>query len=139
MPNYNSLIFTGADFKFFLALANGVSVPLLTLDTATLDVQAEEEVIFAIGEEDAIGNKQNSRKYSGKLSLQLGELNALLSSQGILNATFITGATLAVTAIIGGYATTFRNVNFNGQTTEMKRKDKETLANLTFTCLTQAA
>lgn len=135
MPNYNPLILTGSDYKFFLALSNGVIYPLLTVDSVSMDIKTEEELIYAVGEKDPIGNKQNANSYTGKITMQAGELNAILLSEGLNKVIDITGATLGATAIQGGYNRTFKGVNINSQSESVKRKDKETLSDMNFTAL----
>jgi hypothetical protein len=135
MPNLNQLIYTGADFKLFLSILGGGTYPLLTGDSIALNTAKEEELIYAIGDEDPIGNKQNARKRTGKLSMQLGELNAILEIEGLLDATDIVGATLAVTAIVGGFQRTLKQVNINTEGIDVKRKDKETIVSMDYTAL----
>lgn len=136
MPNYNALIFTGADWSIFLALSNGVTYEMLTVESIDLDIATEEELIYGVGNEDPIGNKQNARKYSGKISLQAGEILSIRNIAGLPDATRLTNCTLAVSAIRGGLQYVFRNVNINSEAISIKRKDKETLVNLTLTALT---
>lgn len=136
MPNLNKLILTGADYKIFLALSTGVTYPLLTVDSINLDIAVEEELIYAVGEEDAIGNKQNSRKFTGKLSMQVGEISAILLLNGLTDATRITNATLACTAAVGGFQRTLRSANINTETIDIKRKDKESLVSMNMTAIT---
>ena len=136
MPvNANALIYTGADFKIFLSIAGGGTYQLLTGDSVAPATAKEEELIYAIGQEDAIGNKQNARKRSGKVSMQLGELQAILDLEGLLDATDIVGATIAITAIQAAFARTYKGVNFNTEGFDIKRKDKETIASMDFTAL----
>lgn len=135
MPNYNPLILTGADYKLFLGIAGGGVYPLKTTDSIDLTTAVEEELIYAVGEEDAIGNKKNARKRSGKLSMQVGEINAILELEGLIDATFITGATLAATAIQGGFARTWKGVNINTEAIAVKGKDKQSLCAMDFTAL----
>lgn len=136
MPNLNKLILTGADYKIFLALSTGVTYPLLTVESINLDISVEEELIYVVGEEDAQGNKQNARKAGGKITMQVGEISAILLLNGLTDATRITGATLACTALVGGFQRTLRSVNINSETIDIKRKDKESLSSMNMTALT---
>lgn len=136
MPNYNQLILTAAEYTFFLNIPGGGTYKLLTLDNIDITVSAEEELIYAVGEEDAIGNKQNARKVTGKMSIQIGEIDSILNIEGFTDAVRILGATLACTAIRGGIARTLKQLNINTETWSIKRRDKESLSSLDFTALT---
>jgi len=135
MPDYNQLILTGADYKFTLAINGGGVYPLRTVDSVSMDIKAEEELIYATGEQDPIGNKQNANSYGGKITMQAGELNPILLIEGLKKAIDIKGATFAATAIRGGLNWIFKGVNINSQTTSVKRKDKETLSDMNFTSI----
>lgn len=135
MPNLNQLILTGKDYKIMLIIAGGGSYPILTGETLDWDDSSEGETVWAIGQENPIGEKSNNNKYSGKLSLQNGELNAILLLEGLRSAIQIRNATLAVTAVIGGFSKVWSGVNINKASSGTKRKDKETIANLDFAAL----
>lgn len=135
MPNLNPLIYTAADFKLFLGISGGKTYPLLTTDSVEVNTNVEEEFIFAVGFEDAIGNKKNARKRSGKLNLQLGEINSILLLEGLQDATFITGATLAISAVVGAFNRTLRQVNINTEVFTIKAKDKSILVPMDWTAL----
>lgn len=136
MPNYNQLILTAAEYTFFLNISGGGTYKLLTLDNIDITVSAEEELIYAVGEEDAVGNKQNARKVTGKMSIQIGEIDSILNIEGFTDAVRILGATLACTGIRGGIARTLKQLNINSETWAIKRRDKESLSSLDFTALT---
>lgn len=136
--NLNDLIFTGADFKLFLSIPNGAiggTYQLLSTDAIDLNVSVEDELIYAVGSEDPIGNKQNARKRTGKLIIQLGEIYSMLALEGLLDATYVNGATLAVTAIQGAFERTWKQVNFNTDNLPIKGKDKQTLVTIDFSAL----
>lgn len=135
MPNRNQLILTGANYKVMLIISGGGSYPILTADSIDWDDSSEGETIYAIGEEDPIGEKSNNNGYSGKFSLQNGELNAILQLEGIPSATRIRNATIAITSVVGGLSKVWSGVNINKHASSVKRKDKETIANLDFKAL----
>lgn len=135
MPNYNSLILTGADWKVWVVLSTGQSFPLNTIESISMDVDIEEELIYAVGDENAIGNKQNARRCSGKLSAQAGEILSLLALTGIPDATRITDATVVCAAVRGGFVKLLRGANFNTDNTDISRKSKETLTAINITAL----
>lgn len=136
MSNLNKLILTGADYKIFLSLSTGLTYPLFTVESINLDISVEEELIYVVGEEDPQGNKQNARKFGGKISMQVGEISAILLLNGLTDATRITGATLACTALRGGFQRILRSCNINTETIDIKRKDKESLCSMNMSALT---
>jgi hypothetical protein len=133
MANLNALILTAADYKVLLIIPNGGSFPLLTAETISYNNAREEETIYAIGEEKPIGNKRNAVKFSGKLSLQNGEMSAILQSVGFVESTQIANATLAITAIQGGFARTHTGLNINTEAVDIKAKDKQSIVSLDWT------
>lgn len=135
MPNYNQLILTAAEYTFFLNIPGGGTYKLLTLDNVDITVAAEEELIYAVGEEDAVGNKQNARKITGKLSLQIGEIGVICEAEGLSDAVRIQGATLACVAVRGGIGRTLKQLNINSEAWAIKRRDKESISSLDFTAL----
>jgi hypothetical protein len=133
MANLNSLILTAADFKVMLVVPNAGTFPIITADSINWQIAREEETIYAIGEEDPIGNKRNAVKYSGKFSIQVGEMSAILQSAGLVEMTQIAGATLAITAVQGGFSKTFSGMNINTESVDVKAKDKQSMASLDWT------
>ena len=138
MPNLNSIIFTGADYKVVLIIKNGAvngTYPILTAKSLAWADASENESIYAIGQEDPIGEKSNANKYSGKLSLQAGEINAILAIEGFPSAIRIRGAVLAVTALSGVFSKTYSGINFNSANLDVDNKAKESLMNIDFNAL----
>lgn len=138
MPNYNSLVYTAADYKLFLSIPNGAvggSYPLKTTDSISFNTTVEEEQGFAVGEMDAIFNKQNARKRAGKLVIQVGEMGSIMQIEGLLDATFINGAVLAAAVIQGAWNKTWKQVNFNSEDIDIKGKDKQSLMVINFTAI----
>lgn len=131
----NNLIFTAADYKITLAVS-GKTFPLLTVETIGQNITREEETIYAVGQEEPIGQKRNAAKYGGKLTIQAGELNAILQILGLVEATQITGAALSIIALVGNYSRTYGQVNINTEALDVKAKDKQTPVNTDWTALT---
>jgi len=128
--NLNQLIITSADYKIILIVPTATgskTFPLLTVDSIDWEDASENEDIYAVGSEDPIGNKSNANKYSGKISLEVGESNALLQICGFNSAIRIRNATLAITAIVGGYAKVYNAVNINRDASGTKAKDKSSM------------
>lgn len=130
MPNLNKLILTAADFKVLLNIPGKGAFPLLTAESISQNIARESETIYAIGEEDPIGEKRNANKYSGKFTIQVGEMSAILMLCGLIESTQITGATLAITAIQGGFARVYSGMNINTESIDIKAKDKQSMVNL---------
>jgi len=135
MPQLNQLILTAADYKVILNIPGNGTFPLQTCETFSWDNAREDETIYAIGTEDPIGEKRNAAKYSGKLSLQVGELNAILQSIGLVEGSQIVGATFSITAVQGGFNRTYTGFNINSEGVDIKAKDKHSLANLSWKAL----
>lgn len=138
MPNLNQLIITSADYKIMLIVltASGSrSFPLLTVDSIDWEDASENEDIYAVGTEDPIGNKSNANKYSGKITLEIGESNALLSVCGFNSAIRIRNATLAITAIVGAYSKVYNAVNINRDASSTKAKDKSSMTSWDFSAV----
>lgn len=133
MPNLNALILTAADYKVMFIIPGAGAFPLLTVDNINYNTAREEETIYAVGEELPIGNKRNAAKYSGRLSMQNGEINAILSIAGLREATQIVNATIAITAVTGGFARTFSGLNINTESLDVKAKDKQSMVSLDWT------
>lgn len=138
MPNLNSIILTGADYKVVLVIKNGAlngTYPILTGTNLSWSDASENESIYAIGQEDPIGEKSNANKYSGKLTLQAGEINAILGLEGFPSAIRIRGAVLAVTGLSGVFKKTYSGINFNSANFDITNKSKESLMNIDFNAL----
>jgi hypothetical protein len=133
MANLNQLILTAAEYKVMLIIPNVGSYPLLTMDSIGYNNAREEETIYAIGEEEPIGAKRNAAKYSGKFSLQAGELYSIMALAGLRDATQIAGAVLAITAVRGGFARVYSGLNINTEALDVKAKDKQSMISLDWT------
>lgn len=131
MPNLNQLILTGADYKVLIDVPNAVgpgfsSFVLKTVESISWDIQQEDETVHAVGSIYPIAEKSNAKSYRGTLVLQAGEINAILLGLGLNDATQMKQCTLAITAIQGGFARVFNNVNFNTERESVRAKDKVT-------------
>ena len=138
MPNYNSLVFTGADYKVVLIIKNGALNGTYVIQTGgniSWTDASENESIYAIGQEDPIAEKSNANKYSGKLSLQAGEINSILALEGFASAIRIRGAVLAITALNGIFKKTYSGININSASQDVTSKAKESLLNMDFNAL----
>lgn len=135
MGNQNSIIFTAADYKAALNIP-GVGVFMMkTINNIGWGETAENELIYAIGDTEPIGNKQNASKYSGKFSAQEGEMYNILVAAGIKTATKIQNATLSITSLTGGPSYTFTGMCINTSNIDIKAKDKESIRSLDWTAI----
>jgi|ERR1700723_1372269 len=133
--NLNQLIINPAQCSIWITiptLAAPVAAQLLTVQTMDFNDQREGELIYGIGQADPIGNQSNVNKYDLKMTLQLGELNALLAVCGFSSAIQITGAQIAIAALTGGFGKSYKSVNCNTDTSSIKAKDKETMVSIDF-------
>lgn len=133
--NLNQLIISSQTCSIVLTVptANSpvpLSFPLQTVQTFDFNDATEGELIYAIGQQNPIGNKSNANKYDGKITLQLGEVNAILAICGFLSAIEIQNAQLSVAALTGGFVKAYQSVNFTTDTSSIKAKDKETLTTI---------
>jgi hypothetical protein len=135
MPNLNSLVLTSSDYKVLLIIPNVGTFPLKTVETIGYNNAREQETIYSIGQDEPIAQKRNAVKYSGKISMQQGEINAILQSAGLVEATQIAGATLAVTATTGGFSRVHSGVTINTEALDIKAKDKQSIVQLDWTAL----
>jgi hypothetical protein len=133
MANLNQLILTAAEYKVMLIIPGSPPFPIITADSIGWNNSREEETIYAIGEEEPIANKRNAAKYSGKLSVQAGEMFSILSIAGLRDSTQIAGATLAITAVRGGFGRVWSGMNINTESLDVKAKDKQTIVSLDWT------
>lgn len=134
-PNLNQLIINSATCSIWITiptLQGLLPFQLLTVQNFDFNDTASGELIYAIGYRDPIGNQSNENKYDGKLSMQLGELNAILLICGFSSSIQINGAQLAVAALTGGFQKSYQSVNINSDSSSIKAKDKETLVSLDF-------
>lgn len=135
MANLNQLIINPAQCSIWITIPTAltpVAVQLLTVQTIDFNDQREGELIYGIGQSDPIGNQSNVNKYDLKMTLQLGELNALLAVCGFSSAINITGAQIAIAALTGGFTKSYQSVNCNTDTSSIKAKDKETMVSIDF-------
>lgn len=138
MANLNQLIISSQTCSIVLTVPTalnsnpGVSFPLLTVDDITFDDASEGELIYGIGQEDPIGNKSNVNSYKGRITMQLGEVNALLAIAGFNSSIRIRNAQLSIAALTGGFVKSYTGININTDSSSIKAKDKQTLVGLDF-------
>lgn len=139
MANLNQLVLTAADYKSILIVptANGSKTfILLTLANIGWDIKRDSELVYAVGNTDAVANKSNGVGLTGKLNIQAGEMTQVLGVCGFVETTQIQGATLAITSLTGGLSRVFDGLNFNSENLDIKAKDKESLISTDWTALT---
>ena len=107
----------------------------MTAASISWNETADNELIYTVGNEEPIGNKQNTRKYSGKFSMQVGELELILLAAGLKSAIQIPNATLSIVAVNNAFSKTFAGICINTSATDIKAKDKESIVNLDWTAI----
>ena len=114
----------------------GVGVFMLkTLSKISWQEAAENETVYAIGEQKPVGNKQNAYKFTGKFSIQEGEIFNIIQSCGVQSAIQIPNATLSITSLLGGPSYNFKNLCINNSSIDFGAKDKESVRNMDWTAL----
>lgn len=134
-PNLNQLIINSATCSIWITiptLQGLLPFQLLTVQNFDFNDTASGELIYAIGNRDPIGNQSNENKYDGKLTIQLGEINAILLICGFTSSIQINNAQIAVAALTGGFQKSYQSININSDSSSIKAKDKETLVSLDF-------
>jgi len=129
--NLSNLVFTSADYKLSLAIPGAPPVPLNTVESFDYSRKVEGEAVHAIGAIEPIAVKTNTAMYEGKISIQAGELNVFLLANGLLFASQIINATIA---IIGGteLVLAYKGVAITTHDGSIKVKDKQSLITLNF-------
>lgn len=121
-----NLVITAADYKTILTLNNGLTFPILTLEEVSMDASREEEIVYAIGQEEGIAVKRNAAKFTGGLTMQVGEFTTILKLAGLVEGTQIEGATLAITSLNPlGVQRVYNQININSEAISIKAKDKD--------------
>lgn len=134
MPNLQGLVLTAADYKIMIDVPNALggtsAYVIITALEISYDIEVEDETVYAIGTVLPIAEKSNAKSYKGKISMQAGEVNAVLLLAGLNDGTQIVNCTLALAALQGGFSRVFTNVNFNSESLSVKAKDKHTPINI---------
>lgn len=131
--NLNQLIINSATCSIWITIptaTGNLQFQLLTVQTFDFNDTASGELIYAIGQRDPIGNQSNENKYDGKITMQMGEINAILQICGFSSSIQINGAQISVAALQGGFAKSYQACNCNSDSSSVKAKDKETLTSL---------
>jgi len=135
MPNFGSLIITAAEYKVAWNISGVANFPVLTVNEIGWTETQEGELIYAVGEVNPIGNKGNAIAVKGKITIQEGELQAILSLAGVNSVVYIPASTIAVVSLQNAASYTFTNLVFTSSAISVKAKDKETMRNIDFTAL----
>jgi hypothetical protein len=135
MALLNRLIYKASDYKIFISSGGSVglpgkTLPLLTVETFDYDIKKEDEVIYAIGDEEPIGIKTTASSYEGKFSVQAGELASFLVANGFTNVTELTGGVIGISTFDGLFGRFFMNISLTSEGFSLKAKDKQSLVNI---------
>ena len=135
MPNLNTLIITAAEYKVALSIPGSGVYMIQTMNNISWSDTAENELIYAVGEENPIGNKRNANKYSGKFALQAGEMYNILQAAGLKTAIQVPSCILSITSISGGPQYTYSGLCLNSSGVDVKAKDKESVVSIDWTAI----
>lgn len=134
MATTDKLIITAAEYQVAF-IVSGTSYNLTTLESIETNVKIDTETFHAIGSEQPIGEKRNNRAFSGKLTLQFGELLTILKAKSLIDATRVVDATLSIANIDNTVKRTWTGMNINTEAFKVGSKDKQTLIDLDWTAL----
>jgi hypothetical protein len=135
MPNYNALIITAAEYKVAWNIPGTAVFPLLTVNEVGWTETQEGELIYSVGDVNPIGNKGNALAVKGKITIQEGELQAILTAVGVNSVTLVPSSTIAVVSLQNAASYTFTQLVFTSSAISVKAKDKESMRNIDFTAL----
>jgi hypothetical protein len=135
MPNYNALIITAAEYKVALNVSGVAVFPLLTVNEVGWTETQEGELIYSVGDVNPIGNKGNAIAVKGKVTIQEGELQAILTLVGVNSIVYVPASTLAVVSLQNAASYTFTQLVFTSSAISVKAKDKESMRSIDFTAL----
>jgi hypothetical protein len=130
-------IFSAADFKIIFTLNNGQTYILKSALGIDMNAARESEDIYAIGQTDPIAIKRNSAKFSGSFELQVGEMNTLLDTAGMVEGTQIENANLSIVSLGGTppFVRVYSGLNINDEGISIKAKDKDSKISLKWNAL----
>jgi hypothetical protein len=129
--DYNKLIFTSSDYKMVISVA-GVTAPITILESFDYGAKKESEYIHRIGSDEPAGLKTNASTYPGKLQMEAGELEILLSTLGFVFMTQIVNATISIVTPFGDLIKVFKGCIFESHDGSVKAKDKRSLISIDF-------
>jgi len=128
--NLQHLILSAAEYKILLIIPGLGAFPFATTDSLSYNIAIESEPVHVLGSENPIGIGRNARKYSGKLSMQMGEIAAIKLATGLKDMTMISAAVLTATSLTGSFVMTWSGVVINTEGLDVKSKDKQTICSL---------
>ena len=135
MPNLSKLIITAAEYKVALLIPGVKVFTPQTISNLSWSDSTDNEMVYAVGTAEPIANKQNANKYSGKLTIQEGEMYRILKDAGLDSAIQINNATLSLASLVGGPGYTYTGLCINTSSIDVKAKDKESMRNLDWTAI----
>jgi hypothetical protein len=151
----NSKIYTASDYKIQLSykpiVGNSGDIKSDPLDARTAgaiiesldyNVKLESENVYSIGSKYPQGLKTNGYAYSGKISLEAGEVEKFCVAAGISDMTGINidgiGSTCVLTVIArsdSALVKVFNDVVITSQDLSIKAKDKRTVVSFNWEAL----
>lgn len=122
----DKLIISAHEYKVVLFF-NNTPYPLFTVAGFETNIQCETETFYRAGDEKPIAEKRNNKSYSGKLTVQAGELSMALKVFGLNDTTQIVDATLSICDTFGRVARAYLGFNINTELLSITANDKKTL------------
>ena len=131
MADLSAAVFTSSDYKIALSV-NNTPFPLTIVESFDYGAKKEHEYVHIIGSDEPVAVKTNTSTYPGKITMEAGELEALLISQGYVFATQIKNATISIVTFQGDIIKFFKSCVITSHDSSVKAKDKRSLVSLSF-------
>jgi len=129
--NLSKFYYSAADFKIFLSIPNGSTTPVF-LEEVEFNEKAETEPHHIIGEIDPVDIHTNTRTYTGKMSGAVGQMELLLTVNGLVKFTDIQDALIIVASTDGLIVKRLVGCYMNSSGTPIKKGDKSILTGIDF-------
>ena len=110
---YDFLVISPSEYKVILMVGK-IPTPLFTLESIDLQTTREQKEIFYMGQENPGLIKRNRARYSGSLTMQIGEILTIMNLAGFVESTQVTDSILAITSLnLNGLKRVYSGLNIN--------------------------
>lgn len=124
MANQNAVVYTSSDYSITLNVGGSKNI-LATCEEVKYGSKIESDFLHAVGSDYPVALKSNAITYEGNLTLQAGELEAILKAKGVLFLTEVKDNVIVISALNGNFIRTFNSVIFDSHEGGTKAKDKD--------------
>ena len=124
MANQNAIVYTSSDYAIALSIGGNKNV-LATCEEVKYGSKIESEFLHIVGSDYPVALKSNAITFEGNLTLQAGELEAILVKAGVLFLTEVKDNTISISALNGSFSRVFKSVIFDSHEGGTKAKDKD--------------